>query len=231
VCAVKRRMSGSAGGRGEFESMYNNAGLLLMEIRTQLEELESNTSGENARIASGKLAANINALSRSAAELETQVQQENRGELWRVRVRQLGSECKALRDSLYAYMAQQDSRAREAEERAMLLEGRVSTPYSAMTERQTRLGYLIDESGSLARSNALADDIEEQGMEILDGLDRQRALMHGMRGKLGGLLGKLGLSRDVMKEFENRNTQDKLLVYGGMIGIVLLIIVLFFFFS
>ena len=52
------------------ESMYHAAGLLLLEIRTQLEQLEANTGGDNARIAGGQLAANINALSRAAAELE-----------------------------------------------------------------------------------------------------------------------------------------------------------------
>ena len=212
------------------ESMYHAAGLLLLEIRTQLEQLEANTGGENARIASGQLAANINALSRAAAELEAQVQREARGELWRVRVRQLASECRTLRDSLYAYMAQQDSRARAAEERAMLLEGRVAAPYSAVTERQSRLGYLVDEGDGLARAHAAADDLEEQGSEILAGLERQRALVRGMRGKLGGLLDRLGLSRRVMTAFETRNTQDKALAYGGMAAIVLLIVVLFFVF-
>ena len=51
-----------------------------------------------------------------------------------------------------------------------------------------------------------------------------------MRGKLGGLLDRLGLSRRVMTAFETRNTQDKALAYGGMAAIVLLIVVLFFVF-
>ena len=90
------------------------------------------------------------------------------------------------------------------------------------------MSCLVSESESIRNSNRVADDIEMAGEEILSALEEQKTLVYSMRQKLGGLMEKLGLSKDVMKTFKRRVKEDKWLVYGGMVLTVLILVVLMF---
>lgn len=209
------------------EGMYKNATILMFDIRSQLERLEE---GEVLTItASGQLAAKLNSLSRLADALEKAVVKEGREETWRIRAQQLVEECKSLRTSMYEYMNQTDQDERNRTERDLLLEGR-SADYQngGVYARPTKMSCLVSESESLRNANRVADDIEMAGEEILYALEEQKNLVSSMRMKLGGLMDKLGLSKDVMKTFKRRVKEDKWLVYGGMILTVLILVVLMF---
>ena len=212
-------------GVSSVDEQYRASELLLMEIRTQLEALES----RSAHVVSGEVAANINQLSRQTADLESRVAAESLGELWRARVRQLGAECNALRKSLYAYMDREAAIERQAAERQALLEG-AGRDEETLTSRQTRLTYLLEEGAALDNAGMALDQTLMTGSAILGGLETQKETMRRLQGKLKGMLLKLGVSKETMNRFERRARTDKLLVYGGLAGILLLIIVLFFFF-
>lgn len=224
--------SSSSGGANpasnSVEGMYKNATILMFDIRSQLERLEE---GEVLTInASGQLAAKLNSLSRLADALEKAVVREGREETWRIRAQQLVEECKSLRTSMYEYMSQTDKDERNRTERDLLLEGR-SADYqsgSGVYARPTKMSCLVSESESIRNSNRVADDIEMAGEEILSALEEQKTLVYSMRQKLGGLMEKLGLSKDVMKTFKRRVKEDKWLVYGGMVLTVLILVVLMF---
>ena len=213
------------------EQLHSDATMLAMETRTQLDRLVDDCGGPNARIASGAVAARISELAQMTAELDARAAHEARGEaVWPIRIKQLGYQCQALRDDLARFQQRQERieagiRERALRQRELLGD---ATPFGS--EPQSRLQSLVEENDALGRAHAAADEIEEQGVQILSGLERQRLAMAGMRRKLGGLIGKLGLSRKVMGAFESRNTEDKWLVYGGMLVIVVLIVALFFIF-
>eukprot|EP00727_Mastigamoeba_balamuthi_P001961 m51a1_g11762 putative C-tail anchored protein, C-terminal SNARE domain (224) ;mRNA; f:225951-226799 len=203
------------------EETYKAANRHLLEIRGQLERLEAGVCPS--LVDQGRLSASLNSLSRLADTLAKRVSAEPQGprrELWTIRARQLEDECRSLRGSMFEYMTQRDARAREQEEREMLLEGR--TPESAA--RATRMGYLFTEEQSLGRSLTMADDIEDQGKQILIDLEEQRKLTKTVRGKLGMFNRVLGLSKDVMRAFERRVTVDRWIVFAGM---ALTLVVLF----
>jgi Golgi SNAP receptor complex protein 2 len=220
------------------EEKYKAANRLLLEVRGQMERLEAGE--EVTLIESGRIAANINAVSRAADALEKALEAETttmvattaargpRHELWRIRVRQLADECKSLRAAAFEYMSARDRRAREQEERAQLLEGRAGTGTGEAYARQTRLGHLVTEAQALDRSSAAADDIERAGGEILSGLEQQSVLIKGMRRKMLDFVGTLGLSRSVMRAFSRRTVVDRWLVFGGMALTLIVIFILFF---
>lgn len=219
------------------EERYRTAAKLVLEIRGQLERLEAGDDVD--LIAGGRLSASINALSRHADSLERSVvaggsfssdqqqQQQQRAELWRIRVRQLCEECASLRASMFEYMRRRDRTAREAEERALLLEGRL--PAEKQAKLHSRTHALAAEAAALGRADAVADDIEAHGGAILGALQQQQALVAGMRRKMGDFLATLGLSRSVMRAFARRAASDRRLLFALMALTLFVIFFLFFY--
>ena len=83
---------------------------------------------------------------------------------------------------------------------------------------------------SLQHSNQLADSLIESSREVLLRLQQQRELISGIRNRLIDLGSAIGMSDQIMRTIERRMTQDKWIVYGGMVGILLLIFVLYYYF-
>ena len=208
------------------ETQYQGCELLLLEIRSQLEALESRSGGDPSHVLAGQLAANINELSRATAALEKRVASESLGELWRTRTRQLAAECQALRTSLYGYMEHDARLERQAEERKALLEG-AAAGSGTLSSRQQRLGYLLDENAALNGALTALDSTLMTGDAILGGLDEQKEKMGQLKKKFRGFLQTLGVSRETMDKFEKRTKGDALLVYGGLAGLLLILIILF----
>lgn len=82
---------------------------------------------------------------------------------------------------------------------------------------------------SLLHSNQIADSILSSSYDVLESLQRQRDLLQGIRHRLTDVGSAIGLSDQVMRTIERRMTQDKWLVFGGMMGTLLLIAVLSYF--
>ena len=85
--------------------------------------------------------------------------------------------------------------------------------------------------GSLNNSNQMADTILSSSYEVLERLQSQNELLAGIRSRLLDLGGSIGISDQIMRTIDRRLTQDKWLVYGGMLGILVLISVLYYFFA
>jgi len=61
------------------------------------------------------------------------------------------------------------------------------------------------------------DDIISHGSSIMDSLRNQRGTLKGVKTRMLNMANTLGLSNTVMRLIERRTTEDKLILFGGMI--------------
>ncbi|KAH3767920.1 golgi SNAP receptor complex member 2 [Pelomyxa schiedti] len=135
-----------------------------------------------------------------------------RPESWRVRVANLGEECRSLRDSFEREM----TKRQRAMERDQLLRDSSSSGGGG-PKSHARKWYLYEESRSVTSSRAIAADIEETGRAVEEEVRRQNDVMMGSTRKLTGMRGVLGSTTSVMHRFANRVAGDRYLAFGGIV--------------
>ncbi|KAJ1674827.1 Golgi SNAP receptor complex member 2, partial [Spiromyces aspiralis] len=74
-----------------------------------------------------------------------------------------------------------------------------------------------DESAFWTRSEAAVDGFISQGVSALENLREQRQMLKNARRNMFNVQGALGLSRTVIRNINRRTTQDKFILFGGMI--------------
>jgi len=84
--------------------------------------------------------------------------------------------------------------------------------------------HLYQEQQSLKRSQTTAASITEMGTGILSNLKIQRETLMSTRNTLINIADSLGISARLLKTIKRRETVDKIIVYGGML---LVLVVLF----
>jgi len=206
------------------EEKYKSATKLLLEIRDELESLE--TSFDTSVFMEGRLSINLNNLSRLSEQLEGAIGQlpASKRDLWKIRIKHIHDECKSLRESMGAFLNERYKKNKQEEERAKLLERRTKVaPGSTNSEQLQNMAVLAKQSESIDRSLAVAQDIEDAGYGILGGLGQQNEQIKTIQKKVYDIGITLGLSRSVMKLIERKQFVDKLLVYTGMIVTLLLL--------
>jgi len=135
-------------------------------------------------------------------------------------------EYKDMRNSIGSFLQKRRSHEEEEQQRKQLLEGRTRRQVASVT-----IDGLYQETASLDRSMRAADEIHEMGASILSSLGEQNDFLKSAQMKLLNIGHSLKLSRSVMKVIENRQNLDKILVYGGMVVVLILLAVLFYFFK
>lgn len=88
----------------------------------------------------------------------------------------------------------------------------------------------LDENSSLNRSDAMVNSYLDVGQYTLSELMSQKERLKSAHRKVIDILNYLGLSNTIMRAIESRDVTDRLLVYGGMIFIFLLLFVLWWYF-
>lgn len=87
----------------------------------------------------------------------------------------------------------------------------------------------LAESNSLARSSQMMNEYIATGQETLANLLSQRERLKGIQRKALDILNYLGAANSIMKFVERRDFIDKLLVFGGMLFILVLIAFVWFY--
>jgi Golgi SNAP receptor complex protein 2 len=85
----------------------------------------------------------------------------------------------------------------------------------------------VAENTSLNNSSRIMNDYLATGKETLDNLLSQRERLKSVKRKLFDILNYLGLSNTIIRVVEKRDYVDKLIVYGGMIVIILILILVY----
>jgi len=84
--------------------------------------------------------------------------------------------------------------------------------------------HLYQEQQSIKRSQITAANISTMGTSILSDLKIQRETLMSTRNALINVADSLGISARLLKTIKRRETVDKIIVYGGML---LVLVVLF----
>ncbi|EKE38574.1 hypothetical protein ENUP19_0085G0070 [Entamoeba nuttalli] len=95
--------------------------------------------------------------------------------------------------------------------------------------RKTRMGLYAKENESLRASEALAHDISENINATVFMIEEQDSRLSHTQLRWSEMTSILGLSKTVMDLIHSRNKVDKLIVYGGLIGIIIIIVLLYYF--
>jgi golgi SNAP receptor complex member 2 len=88
---------------------------------------------------------------------------------------------------------------------------------------------MYQEQNALQNARARAQEIEEMGHNALTSLVEQRKMLEAAAEKMLRIADTIGISDQLMKVIKRRDTVDKLIIWGGMGAIVLLMLVLWFF--
>lgn len=179
-----------------------------------------------------KVTSAINNLSRSERTLRSLMLQLpfNKRETWKRQVEQISDELTFLRSSINKLLKHLDDSERD---RQLLLglsslsDKKWST--SAITTEEERMKRLSSQSSSLQRSIALVEQMKTTGASVLDMLSSQRETIHAAQRKVLDIGLMLGVSQSTIRMIERRNLVDKIIVYGGMILVSLLLFYIFWF--
>lgn len=84
---------------------------------------------------------------------------------------------------------------------------------------------------SLQQSHNIADTVIAQSYEVLERLQGQRELLSRINGQIREIGSAIGISDQLIRTIDRRMREDKWLVYGGMIGILVLLVILYYIFA
>lgn len=209
----------------EAETQYKNARRVLLTLHSQLEVLES--GADQSVFMQGKIATNINALSRVVAQLPTyaKAMPVDKRELWTVKCRQLAEDEKHVRAAMERFLL-----LAHAARSAASSSSSSAISAAAMEHRDARLQRLAQDGQSLTQSQRVANEIREVGVAILERLRDQNKTLKRARRQMWNIAHTLGLSRTLLRIIERRQWQDQILVYGGMLITLLLLALLVYLF-
>lgn len=126
----------------------------------------------------------------------------------------LTSDALDLRRSVERYLKTAYVSRKERRDREQLLGG---------ASDNVAVDAFLAERGHLASSHTMMDEISSAAENVMMNLKTQRTMLKGVHRKVLDVGQTLGLSNSLMKVIERRTTGDKVLVYGGMAVISLLL--------
>lgn len=101
--------------------------------------------------------------------------------------------------------------------------------YSNQYQQSTPSQVEMNTTDSLNRSKRMVNEYLESGRETLSELTNQRDRLKNVHKNVLTILNSLGVSKDVIRAIENRESYDYLLVMFGMIFISLLLLLIYWF--
>ena len=92
------------------------------------------------------------------------------------------------------------------------------------------IDHALQHNTSLQNSNRAIDDLLGSGQGILENLREQRGVLKSAHKKVLDLMNTLGLRNTVMRLIERRTTQDKFILYGGMVFTTIFMLMTIYYF-
>lgn len=87
---------------------------------------------------------------------------------------------------------------------------------------------LLAERASASHSAQMIDEYTAMAGSVISSLKSQRATLKTAHKRALDIVTSLGLSSSIMRLVERRTTADKILVYGGMVFVVILVGIIYF---
>lgn len=194
----------------------------LNDLELQLAQLENSSDGGNS-IKPSDVYAGLLEMEFRLDELERLADKESkaRREDYRRRIQHLRNTFNCIKESLDHIVRRKYPMTFDAKRQQLFsgadLEGGITTQQE------------LDENSSLNRSHSMINSYLDVGQHTLAELMNQKERLKNVHRKVIDILNYLGLSNSIMRAIESRDVTDRLIVYGGMIFVVLLLIGLWWF--
>jgi Golgi SNAP receptor complex protein 2 len=194
----------------------------LNDLELQLAQLESNS---DALLKPSDVYAGLTEMEFRLGELDKLADKENskaRREDYRRRIQHLRNIYNHIKESLDQIVRRKYPMSFDAKRQQLFsgadLEGGLTTQQE------------LDENSSLNRSSSMVNSYLDVGQHTLTELLNQKERLKNAHRKVIDILNYLGLSNSLMRAIESRDVTDRLIVYGGMVFILLLLLGLWWFF-
>jgi len=194
----------------------------LNDLELQLAQLESNS---DALLKPSDVYAGLTEMEFRLGELDKLADKENskaRREDYRRRIQHLRNIYNHIKESLDQIVRRKYPMSFDAKRQQLFsgadLEGGLTTQQE------------LDENSSLNRSSSMVNSYLDVGQHTLTELLNQKERLKNAHRKVIDILNYLGLSNSLMRAIESRDVTDRLIVYGGMVFILLLLFGFWWFF-
>lgn len=226
-----------AGAGTTLSDIYSSAQRTKLELREgleRLEKLESMTamdSGGSLVLKDDSLGLSpdltehmrlqLAELQRVTAEMDRMWRsQVHRQQIWKRKIEVIAEEAEALRQGLDKYLSRENRRQRDVKERAELL-GRHAANEGARIYSEFEADQRDVESAK--NSAKMLEEALMTGYETLKRMAEQRELLKGAQRKALDVLNYIGLSDTVLKKINRRQWTDRIVSYGGMILVLVVV--------
>ncbi|KAG0720184.1 Golgi SNAP receptor complex member 2 [Chionoecetes opilio] len=204
------------------EGLYHHTNRLLQEVTSQdLLRIQRTPPHDDAVEAEGVVVHKLDTIHANCNRLDILINKEPaaRRANAKYRVDQLKYDLKHVQNSFAMLQHQKQVRVREADEREALLSRKFTT--NDQQDTSIFLDHELQHHGKLGEANRNVDEMLGAGMSILQSMRDQGTVLKGARRRVLDLANTLGLSNTVMRLIEHRSTQDKYILFGGMVFVLL----------
>lgn len=144
--------------------------------------------------------------------------------LWERKINQVMEETTALQHSLDRCSAHAQEYRREEAQRQELLQRRKNIGVDGR-DPECNIDADLQAKERIRRSKQVAEEAYQTGVSALAAMAQQRDLLKNAHRKVLDVLNTVGMSDSVLRIAERRISVDKMIAYGGMFLITLVIIV------
>ncbi|XP_012547763.1 golgi SNAP receptor complex member 2 isoform X1 [Bombyx mori] len=205
------------------ETLYHQTNQLLQETTDLFNKLERDPA--NHQQIENAIQSKINTVNANCEKLDIYVFKTpiNQRSMAKMRVDQLKYDNKHIQASLINAQNKRQKREQELAEREQLLNRRFGHDHT-----EINVDYLAQEQASLQNSHRHVDDMLHTGTNILNTLKYNRDTIKSAHRRIIDLANTLGLSNATISLIERRVSQDKYILFGGMIftlGVIVLVVI------
>ncbi|XP_068220703.1 Golgi SNAP receptor complex member 2 [Palaemon carinicauda] len=204
------------------EALYHQTNRLLQEVTTNdLTRIERTPGQEEYNAVEAVITEKLNQIRENCSRLDILINKEppTRRANAKYRVDQLKYDFQHVENSFRMLQHRRQVRLHEVEERDALLSRKFTT--NDQQETSIFLDHELQHHDKLTNANRDVDDMLGIGTSVLQGLRDQGSTLKGAHKRVLDLANTLGLSNTVMRMIERRSTQDKYILFGGMVLVLL----------
>lgn len=212
------------------ESLYHQTNKMVHQVQNGLGRLERARGDDAVHIIETELQAEIDEIVNSCDRLDILVNKEppTRRANAKLRVDQLKYDVQHLQ----AAMRNMQHRRYQREEEERAREALMSTNFTANdASTSIHIDAELQHNQGMHNSHKEMDHLLNHGSSIITNLRDQRSMLKGVHKKILDVANTLGLSNTVMRLIERRTTQDKFILYGGMILTLVIMFLVYKYFS
>lgn len=201
---------------------FKSATKQLLQLRKEIGDLESSKDFAVLNSRELDLQNQVNVIGATLGALLKALPQGSERELWKRKIQNAQNELKMVGQGFRELCKQRDV-LREEEESKKLLQDKMYDFNSVKVDTE----YKINESAS--NSINMVTQYIEMGRSTLAEFRRQREILEGVQARLIDAGHTMGLSSSMMAVIQRRDFVDRMIVFGGMFIVSLIVVLLWWY--